>query len=120
MLPLRANVTRIERQYGLPGLNSDESAEELKSTMLSRPELAGHPMLHKALRGSAGAYLCEAALNSVSNPDLTVSIRAAPVWTRRPEEVLAVILSKKNRLTAIALGFTLSATDNVSTDIVSG
>jgi len=64
-------LRRIERQYGLPDPNSDESGEELRTTMLSRPELAGHPMLHKALRGPAGAYLCEAALNSVSNPDFT-------------------------------------------------
>jgi hypothetical protein len=62
---------KVERAYGLPDENAPDAGDQLRELMLESLHPVPIPSLKRALRGPAGARICEVALFVVINRDYT-------------------------------------------------
>jgi hypothetical protein len=59
------HVRKVERTFGLPDVDAPDAGEQLRETVLESLQPIPVPTLKRALRGPAGARICEVALSVV-------------------------------------------------------
>ena len=63
------HVRKVERAFGLPDIDAADAGEQLREAVLESLQSIPVPTLKRALRGSAGARICEVALAVVLKGD---------------------------------------------------